>query len=442
MPASLIIGAGFSGVATALHLARAGAGAVTLVGRAASFGRGVAYGTTDPAHLLNVPAGRMGLQADDPGGFVEWLGRRGEASHGPFVPRARYGDYLAAALAAESGIRRVQGDAVAAERVAERWRVRLADGAALDTDVLVLATGNYPPARVPGLPDTATGTIADPWAPGALARVPATGRVLLVGTGLTMVDVAVTLAAGNPARALTAVSRHGLLPRAHRAPATAPTVGLDDALNAELPAGRPARALLHAFRSWLHAHPGVDWRDAIDALRARTPALWRAWPLAEQRRFVRHLRAYWDVHRHRIAPQVARRIDALQAAGRLVVLAGRVGRVAVAADGIDATIALRGGAGRVDGRWSALVNCTGPDARLERLPDPLLRGLAEQGWLQQDPHGLGVQTDRDGRVLARDGRPAPGLFYLGPLLRGDDWEATAVPELRARAARIAAVVCG
>ena len=445
MPATLIIGAGFSGVAAALHLARAGADAITLVGRAGSFGRGVAYGTADPAHLLNVPAARMGVYADDAAGFLDWLHARGEPHPpGAFVRRALYGAYLDACLAARPELRRVHGEAVGAERIADRWRVRLADGATHDADALVLATGNYPPARVPGLPaalDTAPAYVADPWAPGALDRLPDSGRALLLGTGLTMVDVAVSLAAARPALALTAVSRHGLLPRAHRDD-DAPAAADASAFAAALPAGVPARVLLHEWRAWLRAHAGVDWRDAIDALRPRSAEFWRAWPLEERRRFVRHLRAIWDVHRHRIAPQVARRIDAAIASGRLAVHAGRVRVVGAGTDGLDAEIALRGGTGRLDGRWDAVVNCTGPDTRLERLPDPLLRGLAAAGWVRPDPLGLGLAVDDDGRALMRTGGTAPGLYYIGPLLRGDAWEATAVPELRTRAARLAAARAG
>jgi len=43
----------------------------------------------------------------------------------------------------------------------------------------------------------------------------------------------------------------------------------------------------------------------MDGLRPHWDMLWRRLPEHEQRRFLQHVARYWEVHRHRMAPQVA-----------------------------------------------------------------------------------------------------------------------------------------
>lgn len=403
-----IVGAGYSGTMAAVEAARALPGAeIALVEKRGAFAAGAAYSTTSASHLLNVRARGMSAFAGDPGHFAAWTEREGLGGPDSFVPRRDYRRYLEGVLA-EAPVTRVAGEAVAVEDGA----LVLADGRRLGFDALVLAGGNYG-GRMPARLDVSA--VDDPWSPEGLASIATLAvqakDVLLVGTGLTMVDVALSLVDAGFSGRMVGVSRRGLLPRAHEEPASPP-----------FPVEPPAtlRALVRAVRSW-----GGPWRAAVDSLRPHTQKLWRGLSLAERRRFLRHLRPWWDVHRHRIAPPVARRIAALIEAGRLEVLAGRIRGDAPGA----VTVALRGGGER---RYeiAGAVNCTGPEGSIARVEDPLVRQLLASGQARPDPLGIGLDVDGANRLVGADGTPSPRLYAVGPLTRGALWEIVAVPDIR------------
>ena len=403
-----IVGAGYSGTMAAVEAARAVPGAeIVLIDRRGTFAAGAAYSTTSASHLLNVRARGMSAFAQVPDHFVGWVKREGLGGADTFVPRRDYRRYLAAVLA-EAPVTRVAGEAVAVEDDA----LVLADGRRVGFDALVLAGGNYG-GRMPARLDVPA--VDDPWSAEGLAAIAGFAAqekdVLLVGTGLTMVDVALSLVDAGFEGRMVAVSRRGLLPRAHEEPASPP---------AEI--APPARLgpLVRAVRGM-----EAPWRAAVDSLRPHTQALWRGLSVAEQRRFLRHLRPWWDVHRHRIAPPVARRIAALIDAGRLEVLAGRIR--GGGAGGV--TIRLRGG-GERRFEIAGAVNCTGPEGAIARVEDPLLRQLLASGRARADALGIGLDVDARNRVIGADGAPSPGLYAVGPLTRGALWEIVAVPDIR------------
>ena len=447
----VVVGAGFSGVMVAAHLLRARASRplrVVVVNRSGAMARGVAYGTNSPAHLLNVAAGRMSAFPADPEHFLRFVRERDPAATpGSFVCRSQYGEYLQHVLAdAEAAdvpntLDRVVGEAVAVELDAGVVWVTTTGGR-LRADRVVLAIGHYPPATPSGLPAEFTESsryVRDPWAPGALALVPRDRPALLVGTGLTALDVALDLHAdGLPG--VVAVSRRGLLSQPHD-----PTVPPPDA--SHVPPGvadgvRPLRAHLRAVRRCAKeaAGCGGNWRQVIDALRPYTPRLWRSLSLADRKRFLRHLRPYWDAHRHRVAPATASAINNLVASGWLTVRAGRITRAADAGDGVEVAFVKRGGSAEETVRVGAVVNCTGPASNLAAVRDPLLAQLFAAGVARPDPLGLGIEVADDGSVVAADGTSSPLVRYVGPFLRARDGEGTAVPELRVHAARVAEAV--
>ncbi|HEY0414752.1 MAG TPA: FAD/NAD(P)-binding protein [Gaiellaceae bacterium] len=428
----VVVGGGAAGALAALHLVGSTRREVILVERTGRFGPGIAYGTTDTRHLLNVPAGRLSFSSESPDDFVEWLASRlPNARRDTFAPRAWYGEYLRHHLdaAAASGLLELRaGEALSAEASPDGFSVALADEARLSADTLVLALGN---ARNedPLLPvDLASSSryVGDPWAPGQLDAVDG-GDVLLVGSGLTAVDVALSLSA-RPVR-LTLLSRHGLLPQPHSDTPVAPSPP------GELPT-TPVE-LLRAIRAAIAGSD--DWRSVVDGLRPRTQELWRGLGVDAQAQFMRHLGSYWNVHRHRMAPEVHERLADLQAEGRLTLLAGTIRDAQVSDDGVTVGVRTR------DGRDVAVdaahvVNCTGPAASLVDRPAPILRSLLEQGLTVADAHRIGVLTTDDGALLGASGAQVPGLFAVGPIRRGTLWESTAIPELRGQAERLAAVV--
>ena len=444
-----VVGGGFSGVALTCALMRQARQPlqVTLVERRAALGCGVAYGTGQMSHLLNVPAGRMGVDAQDETGFARHLVSQGQQARAQdFVPRALYASYLKHAL--------VQAARNAASGVGWAWRhdqalscdsrsVTFQRSAVLRVDAVVLTTGHLPPSP-PHLADgpnwTEPGLVPDPWQPGALDAMASDAPVLLLGTGLTALDMLLQLRASGHAGRITLASRRGLLPQPHRRLESPPPSGLvpPDALSGL----DNARAMLRAVRQLVSdiESRGHDWRDAVAGLRPATPRLWRQLALSERRRFLRHLQPFWDTHRHRSAPQARAALDALAASGQVQVRAARLRSLRPAADGGWHVGLQARGSDLVDTLavgW--VVNCTGPSSHASQTDDPLLRHLIADGAAVPDPLGLGLCVETDYR-LAGAPENVGGLRYLGPLLKAGWWEAVAVPELRVHADKLAGML--
>jgi uncharacterized NAD(P)/FAD-binding protein YdhS len=444
-----IVGGGASGTLTALQLLRQAARPlrVVLLERGSNEALGAAFSTRDPLHLLNVRAGAMSAFPDAPRDFVDWLAEQRELAEPPveageFVARRRYAAYLrdrlrSAAAAARPGVTlEVWRDSVV--RVAANPpRLALASGRSLPVDRVVLALGNFQPRSLPlrGPPGMVRD---DPWAPSALAGVPSAGGVLLVGTGLTMVDAVVSLVASQGHTGpIYGVSRRGLLPRVHVA------VGAPNESWAEVTFATTTRGLVRQVRARAEGAAAAqrDWRTVLDGLRPDTQKLWRGLPPTERERFLRHVVPYWDTHRHRIAPRVGQILADAQASGQLRVWAGRVLGGEPVADGgaLRVQIGLRRD-GVVEVEVERVLNCTGPATDYERVDEPLVANLLGSGQASADPQRLGFRTAAEGRLLAADGSPSATLFGLGPVRRAELWETTAIPEIRAQAARLAEVL--
>jgi uncharacterized NAD(P)/FAD-binding protein YdhS len=451
MPTIAIIGAGFSGSMLAVNLLHQPDThlRIVLIEKRQRFGRGLAYSTDNPAHLLNVPAGRMGAFAANPGHFLDWLNSRPETANsdgqaygpGSFVPRHLYGDYLATLLgqAAKSNptdrFQRINAQATDLSTVAGNVQINLSNSATITADHAVLALGNFPSLPpVAALAAASDRYIADPWQAGALDRIPLDAVVLLVGSGLTMADMAIALIAKGHRGRLDAISRHGLLPHRHAAPPpdapVVPPFTID-----EIPF--TARGLARTVRSRIRGESATGWRSVIDALRPVTQELWRRAPRKERARFLRHLQARWDVHRHRLAPAAAAKIDAMRSSGQLHFHAGRVTGLDATSDGLAVHFRSRGSAELATLVTHYVVNCTGPASDYSRIDDPLVRNLLERGLARPDPLHLGLDIDDRQHLIARDGAPSERLYAAGPPTKGAAWEITAVPDLRVQSMKLA-----
>jgi hydroxyacylglutathione hydrolase len=448
-PAIAVIGGGASGALFTLHVLRAAGhrrGRIDVFDPSGTLGRGVAYSTPHGEHLLNVPAGRMSAFPDRPDDFVTWLEAAGRPwRHTDFVPRQVYGSYLVERL--NEAIEWTRGTiavevhpeaVVGLDHGGGRSLIRGDGGTAVWVDAVVLATGlGAPRDPIAGsLGPGADRYVADPWRPDALDAVGADDTVSFVGTGLTTVDaVALLLARGHRGR-LHACSRHGLFPRAHDGnpmPAASP-----DGSTATWNGARSAREIVRQVRAQVEKGEihGRDWRSVFDELRRQTPVVWSSLAEPERDRLLRLVQRQWDVHRHRIPPGSADVLARAIRTGQLTVAKGRLDKVHV--DEGRLLVTLRRGE-RCGGGWATdwLVNCTGPRYELDFAADPLLHSLAQQGCARPGPHGLGLDTGADGRVLSIEGRAQAWLWAMGALRRGNLYETTAVAELREQAASIA-----
>lgn len=434
-----VIGGGLSGTLQAISLLRQPGPRVTLIEPSARPARGLAYSTTHPAHLLNVRARNMSAYGDAPDHFAAWLEAKGLGTADDYVPRRIYGDYLAeqleaVAAASDNRLRIVRGAATDLERDGHGFRVTLANGKTLSATIAVLALGNLAPRVPPAFDPAVLGEafVNDPWSAEATRGLDPSGTVLLVGTGMTMVDIALQLVDGGFDGRIIAVSRRGLLPLTH--PETPPALPQRDAP----PEAGKLSALLADLRRLADA---TGWHAATDHLRPCLQALWQSLDTDARARFLRHLRPWWDIHRHRLAPAVSARIAHLRAEGRLDVLAGKFLAADPCPEGARVRWRVRASETTRTETVARIINCTGPgcDIRASRLP--LLQNLLARGLVRPGALGMGVDVTPQAQVVDRDGTPVPSLFALGPMTRGAFWEITAVPEIRKQTQALAQTLC-
>jgi uncharacterized NAD(P)/FAD-binding protein YdhS len=389
-------------------------------------GHGVAYSTTEPAHLLNVRAEGMSALADDPEHFVRHFEAEGGNRRG-FAERRLFGRYLRGILEHVIGLGHSDVDrssALEAHFAEGVWNVALNDGRVVRARALALAVGNQEPESLGAFAQAGERYVNNPWAYEAQAAVRElveTQRpVLLMGTGLTMIDLVLSLDAAGHRGRIVALSRRGQIPRAHADFEPAP-VEFD-----ALPKGN-----LLALWRWLRRRSGeIGWRAAVDSLRPHSHQLWQSLSAEQQQRFLRHARPWWDVHRHRIAPQVAETIHQMIAEGRLQVVAGKVVAARAVGAGIEVEIRRRGAERTTTERFDTVFNCTGPLHAMNRTREPLLRSLLDSGAAQPDHLNIGLAVDERSRAGNR-------LWALGPLTKARYWEIIAVPDIRGQAAEVA-----
>ena len=432
-----VIGGGASGTLTAIHLmaSRAHDLRVTLHDASGEPGRGLAYGTTDARHLLNVRSRHMSAFPDIPSDLVEWATRTGRQPDAQaFLPRRDYAVYLRETLERLRDHRL----AFSGERVCDvvavdgGFELHTGDGGLTRASAVVLAHGNQRPAplEVAGAAvPPADWHLPDPWDVDRLDRLPADAVVVLVGTGLTAIDAAITLLDESPDRRVVMVSRHGLLPEAHIEQNS--TAWLSPVPSGAVTADQLATLLIEQVEA--ARRQGVDWRPVVDGLRAATQGLWQRLPHEERVRFLATYGRHWEVRRHRMAPGVAARLERYREEGRLQVLGGGLG--AITDHGVRSEVTLPD---LPDPLFAdAVVNCTGPMSDVSRSTDPLLAALVARGLVAPDPLRLGIDCTPQGEVLDVSGQLVPGLYVVGPPRKGVLWETTAVPEIRTQAAALA-----
>jgi len=436
--AIIIIGGGASGVLLATHLLRDPDAdiRVTLIEKRPVFGQGLAYSTTLQDHILNVSAFGMSAYADDPEHFWRWLKdeRRVEGdSPQVYLPRHVYADYLAGILA---GMRAAEGPAgrlhmlseecVSVATTAAGVAVNLANGASLVGHVAVLAVGHEEQPLVGKdiaiRPDSDADTPVDPDA-----------TILILGTGLSMVDAWISLAARGHRGHIVALSRRGLVPSVHR---KGNPIRLD---SADVPLGTDLSYFVRWFRDLVRVteRAGGDWRDVVDGIRPFNQRIWRSWPPGARRRFIEHTRAWWDIHRHRMPPTLHERVSQAVGSGTLELVAGKLVGARRDGDTIEAAIRRRGAARPETLRVGRIYDCTGITSDLDAGTNPVVRSLINRGLARPDPLHIGLDVTESCAIVKADGQPSERLYAIGPLTRGAFFEIEAIPDIRVQCAMLA-----
>lgn len=433
-----IIGAGFSGTAlsAAFHRLSSRPIEIILFEKSGQFGTGDAYRTPFPFHLLNVRAKDMSAFEDEPRHFVDWLNAhesayahldQTEAFAEQFAPRFLFRNYL------QDLLKQIQSDArkiklqlepseVCDINLAENKAVLvLKDGREITVDKVVLAVGNNPPTALPFPVSDDLHCISNPWNYTAPQQIPAADPVLIVGTGLSMIDTVLTLYHQQHQGPIYAISRRGLLPLPHtdrHIPFAITQAALPEKL-------RPLTKHLRK-QSESHVNEGGNWRDVINALRAYVPAVWAATTLSDKKRFLRHLMPYWNIHRHRVHEKIANLLAQLSAKQQLKILGARI----IAVEDGSANIKLRysNHFSKINVKW--LINCLGPSLTTQAKQQPLLHSLLERGIATLDALNLGLNHAPSGALQDCSGKISSIFYTLGPLRKGVCWESGAVPEIR------------
>jgi uncharacterized NAD(P)/FAD-binding protein YdhS len=452
-----VIGGGFCGAFFAAQLAQYSQYPVTIsvIEPRAMLGGGVAYSSTDPAHRINVPASRMTLFPENPLHFDEWFRRGGELDTDPdaiwhdgnaYPRRAAFGRYVAQIVASRRHARpgvtiaHIRDMAISVEATGAGYTIHTAQGEQIEAGIVVLATSHPPPGLPAGIAHLAEdpAVIADPWRHDALQNVRPDEDVLIIGAGLTMADVVASLSRRGHKGQITAFSRRGLLPRGHaRIPAPA---GFSWLASEEAPYG--LLRLVRRVRAMVATAPenNLPWQAIFDDVRANGQRLWRGFDTTERRRFLRHLRVYWDAHRYRIAPQIEQILQDKQQDKSLRVLAASMRSAARHHDKIDIVLQKRRRPREPAARLCVdrVIITTGPSHGTVVDQNPALRSLAEQGHLQPDELGLGIKVDAAGQVIDANGKTNPTLLAVGPLAREQFGELMGLPQVAAQPNAVAA----
>ncbi|KAA1233539.1 MULTISPECIES: FAD/NAD(P)-binding protein [Agrobacterium tumefaciens complex] len=438
-----LVGSGFSAICTAAHLLSSlpAEASIAIVGDESDFGRGTAYRTELPYHRLNVPAGRMSVFPDRPGDFVDWLAENGIAEDPLlFASRGDYGLYLRDRLAGllRSREQRARVDFVRAKASACRpdgeggFSFALENGEQLRAQNVVLCLGvgaaSLPVQTVAREEEGPQRIIGHCWQPGWLSKVKAGDRICILGSGLTMIDQVLTLRGKGYQGPIHVLSRRGLVPHPHVSPPAPPT-------EPELPDGSTEISLLlQSLRK--QVSDGAPWRTVMDGLRPKTQLLWQRLTPAQRSRFLRHALPWWNIHRHRIAPEVSGAFEKLLSDGILEIHAGYLRSIDEGEEGIAVRYRRRHTQVVRELQVDWVVNCTGME-RAGIGHSRLLEAMCGEGVISLDPFGLGVEVDDHSHLLRTDGRSWPGLFAAGALTAGRFWEITAVPDIRVQAQKIA-----
>lgn len=430
-----VIGGGFSGAIIAVQLSRIlpEGRPIVIFERSEQIGSGLAYATDNEEHLLNVRAANMSAFPDQPDHFEAWLAGRSQDCHtteaGLFSSRRLYGRYVTETFQQAGRIKRQRCSIVDCRRGDDGFILTDETGRDHPVAAVVLATGHVAPA-----PGADPRQVTNPWDLAYLDGLDPDKPILILGTALTMVDILLTLRRSGYRGPVTALSRRGLLPRAHRPALPWPTPDFTAAERASVLG--TMRRLREEVRS--AAAQGVDWRSVIDSIRPITADLWRGWDQEQKLRFLRHARRWWDIHRHRMAPPNAEALEQERASGGLTATAGRITSLLPGAGGISVTWRDPKGVEK-SGSFQRVISATG----LEKLGQDrtgLIGRLLERGLVRLDPLEIGLDVTGQLETIGRPGVPTPGLWAVGPLVRGTFWECIAVPDIRRQAADCAARV--
>lgn len=422
MQTVIVIGGGASGLLVATNLLRKFDRplAIKVIEPNPELGCGVAYGTNDPDHLLNVPASRMSAFVEDANSLCDWLGVSGDS----FISRLDYRRYLQAMLqkaitesSEKHSFEHLANQVEFISRTDSNWECKLDSGNSLSADYIVLATGHQeiiiPEALKPFI--NKPGVVVDVWQQPIDTKH---NRVAIIGTGLTFYDVTLSYLRENPDAKIYGISRNGLLPSPHLRHREPP-----------LPVPNVVKSSAQAIRDYLVAS-GEKWREAQDGIRHDLQEIWSDFPDAEKRQFLDKYFRWWNVLRHRSAPDAHDRMQDYISNNKVEIVKADVSGITHKENVFTIHLGL-GAQIEVD----QVINCCGNTFEVSNV---LIRKLIDTGICKPGPLGLGIAVNtKTLQVLNNNNEIQTSLFAIGPILVGELLETTAIPEIKIQASHIA-----
>jgi len=450
-----IIGGGFSGTMTGVHLIENANTPleIKLINETEVLNTGIAYNPYSKKALLNVVSSRMSAFASDPDHFLNWIMQRDHFRDkdriliaNSFLPRYLYGEYLkdiwndALMLAREKNI---QVDVITSTvkditPLKNSFIIKFKDRSALSVDYAILASGNH----LPGNPKIKSSFFSsnanyfqNPWDIRSVSGISSKEPVLLIGNGLTMVDTVIGLLENGFQGQIVSISPNGfnILPHRHN--------GLSyTKLVEEIGEKTGLFELVKLFNKHMKLirEYGLSAEPLVDSLRPLTQSIWKRLTMAEKRIFMSRLRHLWGVARHRIPLHIHDKLQQLRIEGRLHIVSGKLIDIVENEGKIMAQFYDKKQKQSVQLAVSRVINCTGPETDLLKLDDNYLKNALLQGIICQDELKLGINADPDTfEALDSAGNIQSCLYVMGSNLKGVLWESTAVSELRVQAEKIA-----
>lgn len=440
-----IIGGGWSGMLTAIQLLEKSKNiSVKVINSEQPIGLGIAYSTTDEAHLLNVPAGKMSAFPDNPNHFTDWLianGHSTEQIEKQFFPRFIYGKYileLLDSLKSNTQLEIINAKAIDIQTQSHNYSVQLNNGNSIIADKIVLALGNF----LPSIPKSNTPAFFEspffyknPWSADYLNNLSLNQDILLIGTGLTMVDCVLSLKKVGLKGKVFVVSPRGYTPAPHDKTEMYPD------FYSELK-GKTLLEIVRIIRKHIKIAEtkNISWIGVVDSLRPYVQELWIDLSSKDKQQFISHIRHIWGVARHRLPIEIHKELMDLKKNGQLEIIGGRINDIVERNNLVTATIKLRNGSAIRELNISRVINCTGPQSNYKELKDELVKNLLAKKMILANELKMGIQTNFNGQVLQEDKKTSNDVFAIGSLLRGVLWETTAVPEISVQAQKIASQI--
>ena len=450
-PVIAIIGGGFCGTMAAVHLLAQKDTPlnIIMVNSGYPISRGVAYSSYSHKHLLNVPAKNMSAFPDKPTHFIDWIKKHENYSvidqmtlPGMFLPRNVYGNYLKEVF--ENAMKKrpenisvtfIHDEAIDIEIKNNKAVIYFSVSPAEIADKVLLATGNEAPENPP-MDDTSfyssSNYYHNPWLHEAVNHCDINKNVLIIGNGLTMVDIVIGLKEKNHSGKIYSLSPNGfqILPHRIHEPYKA--------LMEELHPPYDLVSLVGIFRKHVHSlrEQGVTGEAAVDSLRPLTQKIWMLLSYKEKKRFMYHLRHLWGVARHRLPMALHQQIQQFILDDKLEIIAGRIQSIREDERGIHVSMKRRRNQSIYEINVARVINCTGPQTDVSKMRRPLMKNLVSRNLIAPDEMRLGMNATPEGIILNEQGNKSNHLYTIGGNLKGILWESTAVPELRGQAKNI------